>query len=52
MNSREKVFPNIGFKLPFLFNLKIELCLNPNVVPAVGERFNFLSKYFVNKISK
>ena len=44
INSGDKVLPNIGFKLPFLFNLNIGLCLNPKVVPAVGERFNLLLK--------
>jgi len=52
LNSFEKLLPYIGFYLPERFYLNSSLCLNPNVLPAVGELFNFNIEYLLNKISR
>jgi hypothetical protein len=36
------ILPYIGLRDPDLDNLKESECLNPKVVPAVGDIFNFL----------
>ena len=50
MNSFEKTFPHIGFNFPDLFNLKLVVCLNLKVLPAVGELFNLRLVYLVKRI--